>query len=198
MNFYTRFLLFLISTVFLASCSNLTVQKRLYRPGYYVDWNQNQQAKKALDVPTENQSAQMDGIATEAPKDEVAIENIGQPETMTSTTMDSVSAKAEFKKSIRKSDKIKSDNIKSGKGAGVNENRSLFPHISNAHNLIEANSSLAGQSDGEGIGSLLWLIVVVLLILWLLGIVVANLGGIIYILLVVALVLLLLRILSVL
>jgi hypothetical protein len=197
MKFPTRFILFVIFAVSLASCHTLSVQKRLYQPGYSIDWKHKQRHQPATAPSKEQLSFSLakqknDSKAEELKPDAEANDlAITQPMTAAATT-----ATASQKSSVNR--RSQKETIKSTRMSADHGHRGFVSPVPKVRELVQANLSLGSDGDSTGIGSVLWFIIVLLIVLWLLGLLVADLGGIIYLLLVLALILLVFRLLGVL
>jgi hypothetical protein len=180
----------ILAGLLLSSCSsNLTIAKRHYRGGYYVDYT-----KKAPSVnyasakperkatPVSLSSHELPGI----PKQYATADN------QISTTLKDVPAdkKAPLRArhSVANTKQVLSQPFTVTKSASpaVQQNTPVFAYEGNA-----------GYDDGAGAAlSLLWIVVIVVLILWLLGLV-AGVGPLINLLLIIALILLILWLLRI-
>ncbi len=183
---------FAVVGILLSSCSrfsDVSVLKRHYRNGYYVETCTNKKfvQKETAKLPELNKQ-----IAT-APVDK---DNQQKPSELRNVApMDkniAVAARIENKENqVRKTETILRSFNAPVKGTKASS------EISNESKLVILNHSYDGGEHHSALGGLLWLIIVVLLILFLLNFILAlNLGSLVYIILVVALILLLFRLIG--
>jgi len=186
----------IIVCLFLSSCSsNLTVAKRHYRGGYYVDY-----VKKAPTVTrtaseqTKTGSHQRVAIASlSAPENQGFIKGMFHGDN--ETKMPEIIAMPENVKN-----KIFHAASKQQLIAHSNSITEA-PVTETKQNLSEESIGSAGH-DGDAAGaalSLLWIIIVIILIIWLVGILAGGwgLGGLLNLLLLIALILLILWLLRI-
>jgi hypothetical protein len=190
---FTSAILFVTACLVLSSCaeqlSTISVAKRHYRNGYYVNIHNNK--------PVELKTKEMKSFLPEA------------------YSLASIDKKEDTKNDVVKNEKstdvpefpltasASTDNSKHR-----NTTTSIIPHKAKLIKMLVQNSAKIKNivsSDTKNVkkirsgGGLIWTIIVILLVLWLISFLAGGfgLGGLLYLLLVVALVLLLLRILGI-
>src|ERR1700739_4790276 len=184
------------ASMLFSSCgSNFSIMKRHYTSGYYIDYTSN---NKALTPKTEDRIAQP---ATETQANAVSADK------QSNLQANSISANNEKGPALLANDKkvlaktnlhITTRNTQANK-PGVEES----PFWVNNKAVSESPAALSSISDhdnGERAAlSLLWLVIVIILILWLIGILAGGfgLGGLINLLLLIALILFILWLLRV-
>lgn len=192
---YSLFL-FAGAAMLLASCStqlsNVSVTKRHYRSGYYVDMGN---AKHKTEVAS--QKTIVPAIET-APVLQVKEENNVSKSTpvITSVATNPIASKK------NKQDIPKELTASSHKHSASGSLMQLpVPNtVKELKNIQVISKVLASENkrNNDGNHSLIWTIIVILLVLWLVSILLDySFGGLIYLLLVIALVLILLRLLGI-
>lgn len=177
--------LFLITVFILSSCSSTFVTKRRYNKGYYVAHRATAPAvKKHMAPVAEQQEALVIKTLPEDRKTEQAVETL------------SPGSKKENANSSA-SPEIKEKTLAASSGTLKSKQPALFSakkHFKTVSPAVTASKLYAG--DREGL-SLFWIIILIVLILWALGLI-ADIGPLVNILLVIALILLILWLLRVL
>lgn len=174
------------ASVFFSSCeSNLSLTKRHYTSGYYVDYNKNTKGvnPRTADQPLANAP---NVIATDPIKQNV---QSGNPMSSIKEKVPVIIAKA---KELLPKVNLHPMTTKNAAGSLITINSKA----KEANPIMAESPTMANQiSDrdrGEGAAlSLLWLVVVIILILWLIGLLAGGfgLGGFINLLLLIALIL---------
>ena len=191
--FTPQFLLLLITAVILSSCgSSTSITKRRYNKGYYVSHSPNKTTTKAI------AKAKMPAAKSKEP---LKVMDITPEQTAVTSKTDKITApitanttKAPEKtKQSRTNTNSSSTSLVPFKNSAPAEFSVLKPFKS----INKAVDQKLSASSGDSL-SLFWVVILVLLILFLLGVINGSLGGLIYILLVVALILLILWLLRVL
>ena len=189
----------LIGSILICSCeSNLSITKRHYNSGYYVDFNKNKTLPVAKEQSPSAQSKQLNVVSSGNTDKAVLVSN-NTKETQISNTLSVATPAANI---INKAIKVKhnlvskpvSVIVSNEKGQlGINEQKG-----SEQITMDAAQKMTSEHSDGAAL-SLLWLVIVIILIIWLIGILAGGfgLGGLINLLLIIALILLILWLLRV-
>ena len=195
---FSSAILFVTACLVFTSCaeqlSNLSVIKRHYKNGYYVNFNNNNSENNSKPVISQTEEIKS------------ALEK--------NNTYASVSKKEDVKE-ITLENKAEVFDRESPISAGAsiadrkfgNATQSIAPTKAapdkkltripaKIKNIVSENKDQHKRRGGAG--GLLWLIIVILLVLFLLGLLSGGFGGLIYLILVIALVLLLLKILGIL
>ena len=191
---FTPFILFaIIASVVLSSCgSSNSVMKRRYTKGYYVSHSKNKHSQpvshEKTSVVKSDQSLKVVPLAEK----EISTTVVKTPDT---AKLPVITANSEIvpRKVANKSTatQLSNPSLKINSQPTELSVKRSFKSINNA--LVQKRSAVA--EDGL---SLLWIVIVVLLVLFFLGLIGDVLGGLIYILLVIALVLLILWLLRIL
>ncbi len=183
----------LLIIAFVSSCgTNGSITKRHYTKGYYIAHNKGKHkvAKENEDNKIVHQKTNESTVLI--PSKEIVKENnsnnseVMNPITNKSTLMASSSKKPVVNKTHHASKNL----LKSA------PTFKIFPSKENKRSFFSKRSMVASSGDGL---SLLWIVILVLLILWALGLISGGfgLGGFINILLVIALILLILWLLRI-
>jgi hypothetical protein len=186
---YIQLFSLLIITSFLASCK-MTVTKRHYRKGHYVDIA-DKNGHKAKLAQTNTTTITYYSLTPNQPNTlRLSDGNSSSPElkenfypTRSYTLISSISKREKNQEQVFSS---ASKSVKNFVGK--------LPVLKNN---LEFKKAINADKDDDGL-SLFWIIILVLLILWALGLIGGYGGGLIYILLVVALILLILWLLKIL
>lgn len=185
--FILAFAGFLLSSC--ESTSNMSITKRHYRNGYYLErTNPNIQMQKM------QQTRVLPGERNIKPSNELKLtsgQNRIQPTKNNPETP--LGQIKKVKTSIYTIDNAgKTINEINTPAKGIRENKSIFNK-----NKIATHKIHDGE-ESNGLGGLLWIIIIVLVILWALSYPLGGfgVGGLIYLLLVIALILLILRLLG--
>ncbi len=181
-------ILFVTASILLSSCSSkLSLTKRHYRKGYYVN---NSHKPTTTKIKGDDRNANTKPIITElAMQESIYMEPISDNKILQSSTSNNYSGNNELKKQTISYHKI----TKTETETYVNKQNIIIRNVKQLNKTVK-NS----RSDGDGL-SLFWVVILVILILWLLGFLAGGfgLGGLINLLLVVALILLILWLLRV-
>jgi hypothetical protein len=205
-NPYRLLVLFSIAVTLFTSCSEgskLALTKRHYRSGYYVE-NGSSRAKeiavtqsKPSAIPTikPSETATRPATSTAAPvqaqassSDKMSVEKVHEANRSTPVRT--------------KKHESKTSAVPSSAKAFADKSKTVETALPNAVNPFFAAKKL-GQKlstpvvDDDGARSLLWLIIVIILILWLLGLLFSYGGSLIHLLLVLALILFILWLLRI-
>ncbi len=179
------FALFTLALLLLSSCSNLTkisLTKRHYRSGYFVDFGGRRTVPAMAKLPAGNKHQNLSPVITKT-EGSLAINtpavNSEKPVISQNKILEKppVNLIHSFTKQLL------------AEPFTIAEN----PLVQNKQTFSEENFSGGGPVASDGL-SLLWIVIVILLILWLVGLLAGGwgLGGLINILLIIALVLLIL------
>ncbi|HWY98329.1 MAG TPA: DUF5670 family protein [Bacteroidia bacterium] len=187
----------LVAAILLSSCgSNFSITKRHYTNGYYIDYTKNN--KGVISNPIEN-IAQVNtpapSVVAPAPAKGA---NVAQAQAQNNDQNNQVVTSNNNKKQIKANLRVITKPVQVNK-AGV---FSSIPK-KDKHTLFESpniSNSISDHDEGSAALSLLWLVIVIILILWLIGILAGGfgLGGLINLLLLIALILLILWLLRIL
>ncbi|MBA3682870.1 MAG: hypothetical protein H0W73_17150 [Bacteroidetes bacterium] len=186
-------ILTIITSFIFSSCSNkLSITKRKYNKGYYVSHSHKKHNVKDQQAPTSvkpeiNEAAEAIVVK---PKTQITAEDKNAP-----LLSASVSKPTENSSSVKNSAKTTSAPALNKKHYKVKQLEKLMP---SKFYTQEIKNKLSARSDGEAL-SLLWIIIVVVLLLYLLGLLFGGfgLGGAIHVLAVIFLVLLILWLLRI-
>lgn len=181
-RFFANSSLFIIACILFSSCSpesGRSVVKRQYKKGYYVSFKNNKSvaSKKEIAKNTEQKAV---SATTLSSKENYAKNNIektivNKPTIATSATNPVVNKNA----------------------SAIHKNTSpSSKKVSKRFAALEKKIQKKGPPKNGGGKGLLWTIIVIILILWLAGFLLADVGGILHLLLVIALVLIILRLLG--
>lgn len=189
----------LISFVFSSCNSSLTITKRHSKRGYYVATNKIKKAhvfkndKQELTELNTSEDPISDPLATTLEnkentsnlkgEDDKSTKTITLKENKSSDVVGELNSKA---KPEKKTDKSLIEKVKAKTKTINTIQKSAF----------KAKKAVAPSSGHDAL-SLLWIVIVIILILWLLGLILGNLGSLIHLLLVIALILLILWLLKV-
>jgi len=192
----------LVIGIVASSCeSNLSITKRHYTNGYYVDYNKNNKATVPLAKNAENMSKEkpVNSVSsvnsvennTTVNNDNSKIGKVASP-LVIPNPMALVSKKLKTKKTIA-SNQVVSTSADEENLKNVNETKGVQKIAT------DASAKMTNDEGERAALSLLWLVIVVVLIVWLIGILAGGfgLGGFINLLLVVALILLILWLLRI-
>ena len=171
---FTSLLLAASACVLFSSCGNMSLAKRHYSNGYYVDFGNNK-------------------TKAETKESEKTAQNVSVPATEP-TINNELSAKTKTETAQVNTDNNKNDIQSAGKKLS-DENPKVNTIKSFLKNIFQLKKALNKRSDSGG-HSFLWKLVVFLLVLWLVLYLIGGLGDIIYLLLVVALILFILWLLG--
>jgi hypothetical protein len=191
----------LIAAIILPSCnSSLTITKRKANKGYYIDYSRIKKSTKASDFeavakvekPIVLQTKKIEAIEVVASSKK--IENFNNNEIATTKST-----------SVKLENDLKSKNTKLNKPNSQLQvtvpfsSKSTLIHVVKENKAISIVKAKMSPQPVEGALSLLWIVILVLLILWALGLLAGGwgLGGLINILLVIALILLILWLLRI-
>ena len=187
---YSLFL-FAAAAMLFASCSTnlstLSVTKRHYRSGYYVDMGTTKHKTETASQKVKTTVAETTPVTQDAVDN-----NVSEPAPVIMTPATSADATPKVKKETPKV--ITASTTPS---AVSSEKKTITPNtITELKNIRTVAKSISSQEEGRH--SLLWFIVVILIVLFVLSLLLnTGLGSIIYLLLVIALVLILLRLLGI-
>jgi uncharacterized membrane protein len=178
----------IIASLILASCKSTSITKRHYNKGYYVSHTKNKQTipQTKEEVVKVNKSLY--------PEDKIVEQVIVNSSPTQNTNESTVNI-------------VASNEVKSSPSISKNSGNSIktikYKTISISKPVIEMKKVFSkakkfGNADAEGDAlSLFWIIILVVLILWALGLIVGDFGGFINLLLLVALILLVLWLLRI-
>jgi ABC-type multidrug transport system fused ATPase/permease subunit len=192
----------LIAAIILPSCnSSLTITKRRASKGYYIDYSKIKRSSKAGDFEIEAKAGQEKPLKLNPKKaepmiialDSKKIENFPRKSSQT-TTADLNSKTSESTTKLNQ----KTSSNKTLVPFSKQNNERLAKNLKNNTIASKIKSKMSPQPV-EGALSLIWIVILVLLILWALGLLAGGwgLGGLINILLVIALILLILWLLRI-
>lgn len=198
----TLLTLLLFAGLLLPSCG-VTVKKRQHTNGYYVNINHRNHGAKA--DPKEMQLNQQETTAEAAlpaePEEEALAVTVVAPVTVETT--EPTTAVVDETPALRPADAVATTEEAPEAAVQKTERTPLLTQVTEHMPLMKkvankVKSSAGMRGDGDGL-SLFWIVILVLLILWALGVIGGGwgLGGLIYILLVIALILLILWLLRV-
>jgi len=185
------FALFTLAVVLLSSCGNLTklsLTKRHYRSGYFVDFAK----KRAIPTVTKSPAGtrhQNLTLVTAKTETSLARNNPTANSEKLVIPQKQIQEKSHFTISSTSTKQLLAEPM------GIAES----PMVQNKQAFSEENDSGGGSAASAGL-SLLWIVIVIVLVLWLIGLLAGGwgLGGLINILLIVALILLILWLLRIL
>lgn len=190
--------LFIIACVLFSSCSKdvgISVIKRQHRNGYYVSFKNNKQNKNTAKPVSKNEEVVTHIAQAESNS---SIENNKKEEGANVKTQIAIALSQKENTVIGSNPIIKtqSKNDNSNTAAAVetktdNSNKNLLKKQVAAEKKLQ---KLSPKKNGRG--GILWTIIVIILLLWLAGFLLGNVGGIIHLLLVIVLILLILRLLG--
>lgn len=179
-------MLCILAGMSLSSCSsNISIVKRHYRSGYYVDYN-----KKAPAVNYTSNKPERKTTLTTLPSPEIP----GIPEQYVASENQPSARLMDVPADKKISFKYKHGVAKQEFNQPLTITKSAAPAVTNKIASYEGN--MGGDRSERAALSLLWIVIIVILILWLLGLI-AGVGGLINLLLVIALVLLILWLLRI-
>lgn len=194
----------LISFVFSSCNSSLTITKRHSKRGYYIATNK---IKKSHVSKNEEQELSTLNTSGDPISDPLATtlenkENTAFQNTSNLKNEDDKSTKTITLKESKSSDVVSDLNSKANSDRKSDKSllertKSKVKTINTIQKSASKTKKALAPSGGHDAMSLLWIVIVVLLILWLLGLLLGNLGGLIHLLLVVALILLILWLLKI-
>ncbi len=184
-------------TILLSSCgSSFTVMKRHYNSGYYVDYTESH---KEITPKAEGRIPQPASVSSISVAD--------APVKQTGTSLNSAQSVKEESRAIspnQRKESFKTNLVAISKLSHITKLGIIdAPNSENKQPLFQSptiSNAISDDGGGERAAlSLLWLVIVIVLILWLIGILAGGfgLGGLINLLLLVALILLILWLLRV-
>lgn len=180
----------LIALVFSSCSSGWSFTKRKYTKGYYVSKSHKQQQPKEHAVAQNNAGAKT-GLTDQHPT--LAPVNVSPLPTTTDKEPKSDNLQANATTATRKTEHRKQTSAeKSPVGFPSIE---LKKPVKTVENAIRQHKLSAGDSEGL---SLFWIVILIILILWALGLISGNFGAVVNVLLIVALILLILWLLRIL
>ncbi len=202
-NQYKFLMLFSAAVILLASCSpasKLAVTKRHYRSGYYVDRGVSKNKETSA---SQNKSAvhQQVALSESATKTTPLIHVQDQNELAVSTKTTAQKATKQATARVKNKAQTETANpvVNNAFANHAKANLSAPDMLVNpfyVSHLIKQNIQVPVDGD-DGARSLLWLIIVIILILWLLGLLFSFGGSLIHLLLVLALILFILWLLRI-
>ncbi len=179
-----------IAAILFSSCmSNLSITKRHYTGGYYVDYSKGTQAG-TITAAREEKTSQPKVSIPSTPEQVPATNTITvEPIKTTANVIQQSNKRMQAKIRVQKSAMNESNQKTNALESVIIPNKPV---------LDEAPASVSDDSGARAL-SLLWLVIVIILILWLIGILAGGfgLGGLINLLLLIALILLILWLLRV-
>lgn len=195
--------LFMGVSLFLSSCGSLTVKKRHFNKGYYVDFNSNRtfnndkDKKEVLEELSLEKSDQKTLNQSETLVAEEGGKGIQTQEESQVIKQKPSGINALVSKDILIRNDIASSLQENKSDEKANTNHSGLKKIKKIHNTLEKQlfKKMPAPKSDSGHG-LLWTIIVVLLILWILGLLFGVLGNLIHLLVLIILILILLRLLG--
>lgn len=183
----------MITAIILSSCgSSTSITKRRYNKGYYVSHSPNKNSTKTT-AKAKTQGVKADEPLKVMDSTPEQTANISQTDKTTAPITANTTKSAAKAKQSRANTNTNSTNLVPFAKSAPAELSVLQPFKS----IDKAVDQKLSASSDDGL-SLLWIVIVVLLVLFFLGVINGSLGGLVYILLVVALVLLILWLLRVL
>jgi hypothetical protein len=184
-----------VAALLFSSCgSNFSITKRHYTSGYYIDYTKSN--KGVISSPIENITQVNAPVTSAAMQAPVQAINVAQAPAQSNDKNNQVVTSSNNKKQSKANLQAITKPVQVTK-TGV------FSNITKEekHTLFESPNVItnsADRDDGRAL-SLLWLVIVIILILWLIGILAGGfgLGGLINLLLLIALILLILWLLRI-
>jgi Flp pilus assembly protein TadB len=210
MNPFIKFIsIFLTSAVLLTSCGTVSVTKRQHTKGYHVDYNnikQNKSISASEDLASieTTQSTKKETESSSPSGKEIKSQPVDLTEKNTKTEKTTEVEENETKKRKPKqttqqpTEKTQknyaADNLKDLSDTFLNPLKKTTNKIKES---VTNSKVVKSSTRAEGGLSLFWIVILIILILWLLGVLGEVLGNLIHLLLVIALVLLILWLLRV-
>jgi hypothetical protein len=190
-NLLNSFAFSAIACIILSSCSNLNITKRHYNKGYYIEYIKHQQTKPQIENGNE--------VRTNSA---VTLSRISYPENHFINEPEFKPEPKSLKEVIMpRYDKRPGNTHQTSIGtvASPASNSNQSPVVQSQRPSFSEASQDRGEGGERAALSLLWIVIVVILILWLIGILAGGfgLGGLINILLIIALILLILWLLRI-
>lgn len=188
-------ILFVFAGILFSSCSNssrIAITKRHYRSGYYVDFGAKKPVQTVSKISPVNRHKTAQAI-TAKPVNQVAM-NVTTEVTPAILQNSQTSTKLQTGNAKIIHSATADNDIAPTNGNNVNES----PTLANKQTVLESSGDGDRGAERDAL-SLLWIVIVVILILWLIGIIAGGfgLGGLINLLLVIALILFILWLLRV-
>jgi hypothetical protein len=196
-RFYTLFALLLLTGILLSSCG-ITIEKRQHTKGYYVHTNarkhsatahSSKEVPEAVTAAQAESSAASKNVPAEAPQP-AALAVVPTEE----TAIRPADAVSEERTAMVEQRHVGGEITNNTPATEIKDRISWKEKM---HTGLKKMKSSSAASDSEAL-SLFWIVILVLLVLWALGLIGGwGPGGLIYILLVVALILLILWLLRI-
>lgn len=185
----------LILSILVASCgSSATFTKRRYNKGYYVSTNFK---KHSVETQQDEEESKGQIEINETPENTVTASNNTEntnSEIRSAEHSDAVNTENESNQESNRVEEQKEETTKPSSIQTLKNN--LNPIVKLKTTIADKKSKHPSHSDGDAL-SLLWIVIVVLIILWALGLIAGEFGGLIHLLLVIALILLILWLLRI-
>jgi hypothetical protein len=187
---FAPFALFTVAVLLLSSCSNLTkisLTKRHYRSGYFVDFGGKKTAPAIAKLPARTKHQNLSSVIAKS-EGSLAINTPTVNSEKPVISQNKIQENPPVNLTRYSTKQLLTEPFT------IAEN----PSVQNKQTFSEENFSGGGPIASDGL-SLLWIVIVILLILWLVGLLAGGwgLGGLINILLIIALVLLILWLLHI-
>lgn len=199
-NLFVPFTLIILAGAMFSSCSNtskLSITKRHYRSGYYVNWGSKKQTLAVTKIPATTRHQVTPEVIAKSEN------TVASKPSIVASLKSVIIQKLAPSKKIQISENRTVNSTSSGKNifstnANATNNVTESQSVNNKQAIYDANDGDGGSSERAAL-SLLWIVIVVILILWLIGILAGGwgLGGLINLLLVIALILLILWLLRI-
>ena len=191
-NLITFFAICLISSILFSSCkSNMSVTKRLYNDGYYISYNKGTQPvhspKKEIIIQAKTDIPE---VSDQSNREQNTTDIYTEQQTITDNKVTAT---------VNKNTQTKEISQQSPKQV-LKHNAKIFENpVAQIKQTLSRSKITSGTTAVNDDLSLLWVVILVLIILWALGLISGGfgLGGLINILLVIALILLILWLLRV-
>lgn len=183
--------------ILLSSCghlSNITVEKRHFNKGYYVDFGSSKSKAGVADAPKEKKQevtelASIEQSASESTSMESVLDKNGLDQLKNKTSQNSKSVAASHKTTTVKTEDKASELLV------LNKASTKISHVKS--DKVLKHTVVKSQGHKGDNNKLVWTIIIILLILLIAGAFVPFLGGLIWLLLVIVLILLLLKLLGI-
>ena len=189
---FTLSIIFILAGIILSSCNTSSVMKRRYNKGYYVHHKAKPSEPKTHQAVADNKAQ---APLMVAPKKTEQLPSVNNTDVITNSP-------------VATADAVKQKDTRSQAVALKNNNKGLLKSIPAQYSikkpiktLRNVSTDLRKSSHAEGDAlSLLWILIVVLLVLYLVGLLTGEfgIGGLIHVLAVIILVLLILWLLRIL
>lgn len=197
----------LVMTLFLASCGSLTVQKRQHNKGYHVAFNKNpRNMAKHEDTDFTAEKPVRAAETVQEPMAELPVKGLEEIQELTAvpggrelvaqkTNESTKATKSQVAEKAKTETRTKRTPLKSLLNSPFDQMRETASKVKEMKQGASEDQYKQTTPARDGL-SLFWIVILILLILWALG-VIGSWGSFVYILLVVALILLILWLLQV-